>query len=414
METQASEHSDAFRPDRYHPDNVAYHKELTARIETAHQVMTAALGELLAAVRAADEAESYWAGGAQSAAEWLVANLRVHRKTARAWTRMARKLAEYPAMQQHVSAGMLGYDQVVQLLKYVDPDCEAEVVEAAVHECAEQLESYARAERRVPAEQVTETHRERWYEDFFDHETLQYSFRGEITGQDGLVVHKAMQLLAWNAPEEPIYDLPRHPEHRLADAFVEMASNALANQSNHDLATVVVHAEVTKLAAEDTVGTAEFGTDVPMEAIRRLTCDGRIQLVAHARDGCPIGVGRVTRTITGWLRRLVRARDGGCRFPGCGRTYWTQIHHIVHWAHGGPTDLDNLITLCGFHHRMVHEAGWRISGDPNGEVVWLTPGGARYDRRPGRRPWELMRDLDIAQLEDWVNSRAPAVRPGPG
>lgn len=62
-------------------------------------------------------------------------------------------------------------------------------------------------------------------------------------------------------------------------------------------------------------------------------------------------------TPPGWLVRRIRRRDGGCRFPGCGRTRWTDSHHIVHWADGGATDSDNLITLCGFHHRFVHRRG---------------------------------------------------------
>lgn len=400
--------------DRDDPDQVARNTALVQRIVGAHRIMTAALADLLDAVRSADELESYWVEGSQSAPEWLVANLRIHANTARAWARMAKKLADYPTMRAKMTQGVLGYDQVQQLLKYVEPEQEAELVEAVTEEAAEQLEDYARSERRVSPRQVADSYRERWFEDLFDHDELRYTFRGEITGQDGLVVHKALRLLGWNSPEEPVYDMLRAPEHRLADALVEMASSALANQSNHDTATVVVHADVTKLALDGPVGQAEFGIDVPMEAIRRLTCDGRIQLVARGVDGCPIGVGRVTRTIPAWLRRLVRARDKGCRFPGCGRTYWTQIHHIVHWAHGGPTDLDNVITLCGYHHRMLHEDGWQISGDPNGEVSWLMPGGTPFERKPGRRSWETMRDIDLPFLHKWAAELCDGVRPSPG
>ena len=57
--------------------------------------------------------------------------------------------------------------------------------------------------------------------------------------------------------------------------------------------------------------------------------------------------------------RQIRHRDRGCRFPGCERTRWTHSHHRIHWAQGGPTDLDNLITLCPHHHRLAHEAAGR-------------------------------------------------------
>ena len=76
----------------------------------------------------------------------------------------------------------------------------------------------------------------------------------------------------------------------------------------------------------------------------------------------------------GW-GRLLAHRDQGCRFPGCHYRLWVHAHHIIHWSQGGSTKLDNLITLCGYHHRLVHEAGWKLSGDPNGEVTWIKPDG---------------------------------------
>ena len=149
-----------------------------------------------------------------------------------------------------------------------------------------------------------------------------------------------------------------------------------------------------------------------MEAIRRMCCDGRVQLVTRDEDGV-LGVGRVQRTIPPWLRRLTRERDKGCRFPGCGRTYWTEVHHIIHWAYGGPTDLDNLITLCGHHHRMLHEDGWRISGDPNRDVLFHLPSGTPFQWQPGERTWEILRDLDLASLHHWIQQHDLA-KPNPG
>ena len=75
----------------------------------------------------------------------------------------------------------------------------------------------------------------------------------------------------------------------------------------------------------------------------------------------PLSVGRATRTIPAHIRTALLLRDNGCRFPGCDRPpAWTDGHHIIHWADGGPTELDNLVSLCRRHHRAVHEQGWRI------------------------------------------------------
>ncbi len=68
-------------------------------------------------------------------------------------------------------------------------------------------------------------------------------------------------------------------------------------------------------------------------------------------------------------------RDKGCRFPGCTYTEFTNVHHIEHWADGGLTNLDNLVTLCGRHHRAVHELGWTVSGDADGVLTFTSPHG---------------------------------------
>ena len=74
------------------------------------------------------------------------------------------------------------------------------------------------------------------------------------------------------------------------------------------------------------------------------------------------------------IRRALRVRDGGCRFPGCDRSRFTHAHHIKHWADGGETRLDNLVTLCSFHHRQVHDGGYGVRVD-EGEIEFMRPDG---------------------------------------
>ena len=56
---------------------------------------------------------------------------------------------------------------------------------------------------------------------------------------------------------------------------------------------------------------------------------------------------------------MIRDR-GRCQFTGCHQTRHLKAHHLIHWADGGPTDLDNLILLCQFHHTAVHEGQMTI------------------------------------------------------
>ena len=82
------------------------------------------------------------------------------------------------------------------------------------------------------------------------------------------------------------------------------------------------------------------------------------------------------------MRRALRRRDGGCRFPGCGRRRRTQAHHVEHWTRGGVTALSNLVDLCWHHHHVVHEGGWTVELRPGGDVVFRRPDGAPVEATP--------------------------------
>jgi hypothetical protein len=87
-----------------------------------------------------------------------------------------------------------------------------------------------------------------------------------------------------------------------------------------------------------------------------------------------VEVGARTRTIPPALRRVLRHRDRGCRFPSCGSRF-TQGHHIQHWANGGPTTLSNLASLCRRHHRFVHEGGFQVERAAGGALQFRSPHG---------------------------------------
>jgi hypothetical protein len=193
-------------------------------------------------------------------------------------------------------------------------------------------------------------------------------------------------------------------ESRCADALYELASQAIAEDRDHDRATILIHTDLATLLDATGTATVADGPALAHDTLRRLACDARLQLaITNPGDGV-IGVGRTTRTIPPWLKRLVQARDQHCRFPGCRRTRWIQVHHIIHWADGGPTDLDNLIALCGFHHRLIHEHGWTISGNPNRQITWHHPTGHPFQPKPPALP-----------LKHWkhILSLAPPVQPPP-
>jgi HNH endonuclease len=101
----------------------------------------------------------------------------------------------------------------------------------------------------------------------------------------------------------------------------------------------------------------------------------------HDANGNIVEVGARTRTIPPAIRRALHHRDHGCRFPGCGVPFG-QGHHIRHWAHGGPTTLSNLAMLCRRHHRAVHEEGYQVERQPDGELRFRRPDGRPFPHVP--------------------------------
>jgi hypothetical protein len=148
-------------------------------------------------------------------------------------------------------------------------------------------------------------------------------------------------------------------EARRADALVALASDRVAGDADPDRATVVVHASAEALMGGDAPGTGgaeiESGPAICAETARRLACDARIQMVVENASSEVIGLGRMSREPSRWMLRQLRYRDHSCRFDGCGSRRHLHAHHITWWERGGRTDLDNLVLVCSFHHKLVHE-----------------------------------------------------------
>jgi Domain of unknown function (DUF222) len=129
------------------------------------------------------------------------------------------------------------------------------------------------------------------------------------------------------------------------------------------------------LNAGTVVGSAEAGTLLGPETVRRLCCDAGIVPVVLGERGELLDWGRRVRLFTDAQTRALWLRDGGCTFPGCtAPAAWADGHHLWHWADGGPSDLTNAALLCGRHHTLVHKRRYM------GRVVEK---GVEWDLSPG-------------------------------
>jgi hypothetical protein len=180
---------------------------------------------------------------------------------------------------------------------------------------------------------------------------------------------------------------------RRADAVLHALQAAVAaggsDTTGADRHTLVIHADADDLAdtsagaQDETVAVDTARGHLPAlsrRVLRRLACDAAIVPVALDGGGTPMDVGRRDRRLSTALRRALLARDRSCRFPGCGARRHLHGHHIWYWSDGGPTDLANLVLLCSFHHRYVHDHDVDIRLRPDRAHEFRHPDGRRIPR----------------------------------
>jgi hypothetical protein len=135
---------------------------------------------------------------------------------------------------------------------------------------------------------------------------------------------------------------------------------------------------------DHSISETSSGVALPVDVVRRAGCEAVMaSTVLDRATGAVLDAGRTTRVATRAQRRALRAMYPNCAFPGCDRSFdWCQIHHIVPWEQGGPSDLANLLPLCSHHHHLVHEGGWRLSLDAARTLTIRGRGGDCYAAVP--------------------------------
>lgn len=329
------------------------------------------------------------AEGAVSTVSWLRGTCGVTGATAAHRVGMARALAELPTAMESLGAGRSSFTNSSLIARLADDVGveRAHSVESVLVTAAEQLDPGRMrlltmvTRHRLDADGVLEednrSHDRRWVACDQTYGGV-FILRGELDAEGGAVLKTALDSLS--APANP--DDARTGSQRRADALVDMAARQLRTggadihgQRPH----LTLMASVDTLQRQPGAAPAEVSGIGPVhtETARRIACDSVRTLVTVAEASPttkPLSVGRATRTIPPHIRTALALRDKGCRFPACDRPpEWTDGHHIKHWADGGPTEIQNLVSLCRRHHRVVHERGWLIRLDGQGVAVVTPP-----------------------------------------
>lgn len=212
--------------------------------------------------------------------------------------------------------------------------------------------------------------------------------RGILDAEAGAALQGAIESLAAPRPATDGERDPRTPARRRADALVELVTLATSGGDLRTRGGERPHLTVTigldQLRAGAGSGELEWAGPITARSARRLACDSGVVPVVLGSRSEPLDVGRLSYTVPRPMHRALVARDGGCAFPGCDRPApWCEAHHVRHWADGGETALDNLVLLCGHHHRVVHHDGWEVRISAS-RPEFLPPPWIDPTRRPRR------------------------------
>jgi hypothetical protein len=330
--------------------------------------------------------------GFLSLSAWLVARHRVAASTASRRVRVARALTAMPQAAEAFSAGELS-DAAIALLasaQQADPEafarCEEALLQAARTLPVAGLRSvivyWQQAQDLALAERDEDERFERRHLHVSPTMAGMVRVDGDLDPETGQTVITALRAVmdadvrAHAGPEL------RRPGQRRADALGQICRSWIDSSDRPKVLGERPHMVVTLdlEALEGRAGRSELQDAGPVtpEVARRIACDAKVSRVITDAASRPLELGRSSKVVPPALRRAVAVRDGGCRFPGCGRpSGWCDAHHVRHWADGGETSLDNLVLLCRPHHRAIHR-GFGIEM-VNGSPAFTRPDGTPLD-----------------------------------
>lgn len=300
---------------------------------------------------------------------------------------VAHRIGAFPRCAAGLREGRLSLDQVGVLAEGAAEGSDAHYAPLAAVATVAQLRTAVKLEPRpdpaprpTPDRSISRTSDE-------THTTwrIRLPHGDAATFDAALCAHRDALITAWKRDRDTSAAATGHqpPMPNTVDAFlalVEDGWDSEATRRPHSAhTTVVVHVDVDKQ-----IGQLHLGPLLTDAQRRYLTCDATCE-VWFERAGRPLGSGRATRTVNRRLRRALEHRDRCCVVPGCAATGGLHAHHLWHWEDGGPTELDNLVLICPYHHRLHHQCGITLTG-PAPAVTVSDRGGRPLPAGPVARP----------------------------
>ena len=369
-----------------------------------------------------------------SCAHWLSWQCGLDLRTAHEHVRVARALRELPKVHAAFGQGRISFSKVRAVSRVATAENEDDLLHVALHNPAAHVERLVRGLRKARRNLDEEDQRRRdgGHGSPGDAVQPQVQWRWDDDGSlkiwGRLSAHDGARLLAGlsrmdserhrtdpgeaadgadacgqvRSAEQSTPHKPSTSGVAPADvgpalvAAAELMCTAVSTPIHAPAADVVVHVDAATLtqtahAANTDNGDAvpeariDDGPPLPHTILQMLACHARIQLAVHATDGRTLDLGRKHRRPHRAQLDALWRRDRGCAHPGCTRTRFLHAHHVTAWAAGGPTDLDNLILLCGQHHRALHDGHFAITALGKQKFRFHGPHGAERPAAPTTR-----------------------------
>ena len=382
--------------------------ELAAHID-------AAMHGLLTAIREFDQARGWARQGAVSCAHWLAWRIGWDLTTARERLRVAKKLGELRIVDEELRLGVMSYSKARAISRVATVSNEQLWVEYAKRMPASGLDKLCRSfagvlsNAAMKAEYVAAKRaaNRRTLDDGMVKIEL------VLTNDEAAVVWTAINAGVGAKKSDatphtsaeasaPAAAAPRITlTMQRADAVMAIFHERVrCNRPQRSPVEIIVTVPLAGLhasaeASPQHLAMTADGEPLAAATARQLCCDAGVVTAVVNDTGQPLSVGRKTRTIPAAINRALLLRDRTCRFPGCTHRHFVDGHHVEHWINGGATALHNLVLLCGTHHRLVHEGGFRVEADntdsTGGAHAWrfFDPRGQLVSAQPERTPGSL-------------------------
>jgi hypothetical protein len=437
------------------PEHLTYNEKLGQKITLLPGLMNVGSHSLQTLIAEFDERKGWSGDGTvRSCAHWLNWQCGIALGAAREKVRVARCLQQLPLIDASFASGEISYSKVRAMTRVATPENEDFLLMIARYGTASHVEKVVAKYKSVQTANDDAKEREQENERklvYFQDQNDMWVIHAKLPPEVGALVVKAIEAVATPAQVEKQQQLQEPQksvsaetfseavdavegeeptrfqdllQHTRADALVAIAEHFLATARQNprlqglkgsERCQIMLHVDINTLREYGQVAGhthqhchMDDKHWISPKTAKRLSCDASLVTVLEDEQGRVLNIGRRTRTVPASITRALHIRDKTCRVPGCCESRYVDAHHIKHWADGGETSLDNLVTLCRAHHRQLHQGHFTITAEKTttGQQLVFT---TRFGRKIQSSFFPQFPDITAEMSADALRTAAPAV-----